>query len=332
MAHLDDNSVLDRGTTFCVGSRIFIADGSGGFNSRPIDQNTSEASEATRRQEIDNFADQLEEVGLSVSNNGTQTQPEFDTISPKTLSELEKDLDKFLEITKQETTVDRKIISYGCQQDINQEEQPVNIVSPTFKDYLKYLMKIRRPRVDNSELLNGIDQVSKSIEGCINLAESSLRKQKSRVSFKITTRKKKTSEDIFSSIDHIDEKIRHCLQLAEDTLNKKKPYDRECGEFVNPWASSNSEMEHDLAFINYVDELDGPISEDELAEWPNDIDLFMEGLSNPDKLEALWKQSKAKKLWDESLLVLLKYPFYPLFILDNGMNLISKSLTVLTPA
>src|SRR6185503_2235218 len=31
------------------------------------------------------------------------------------------------------------------------------------------------------------------------------------------------------------------------------------------------------------------------------------------------------------LLALLKYPFYPLFILDNGMNLISKSLTVLTP-
>ena len=65
---------------------------------------------------------------------------------------------------------------------------------------------------------------------------------------------------------------------------------------------------------------------------PNDIDLFMEGLSNPDKLEALWKQSKAKKLWDESLLALLKYLFYPLFILDNGMNLISKSLTVLTLA
>ena len=34
----------------------------------------------------------------------------------------------------------------------------------------------------------------------------------------------------------------------------------------------------------------------------------------------------------EPVLVLLKYPFYPLFILDNGMNLISKSLTVLTPA
>ena len=33
-----------------------------------------------------------------------------------------------------------------------------------------------------------------------------------------------------------------------------------------------------------------------------------------------------------TLLALLKYPFYPLFILDNGKNSISKSLTVLTPA
>ena len=35
---------------------------------------------------------------------------------------------------------------------------------------------------------------------------------------------------------------------------------------------------------------------------------------------------------DSGLLALLNYPFYPLFILNNGMNLISKSLTVLTPA
>ena len=26
----------------------------------------------------------------------------------------------------------------------------------------------------------------------------------------------------------------------------------------------------------------------------------MEGLTNPDKLETLWEQSKAKKLWDDS--------------------------------
>ena len=35
-------------------------------------------------------------------------------------------------------------------------------------------------------------------------------------------------------------------------------------------------------------------------------------------------------LFLEQLLALLKYPFYPLFNFDNGMNLISKSLTILT--
>ena len=33
-----------------------------------------------------------------------------------------------------------------------------------------------------------------------------------------------------------------------------------------------------------------------------------------------------------ALLALLKYPFYHLFNFDNGMNLISKSLTILTSA
>ena len=61
-----------------------------------------------------------------------------------------------------------------------------------------------------------------------------------------------------------------------------------------------SEIDRDQAFIEYLDELDGPIPDDELVEWSDDINLFMEGLSNPDKLEELWEESKAKKLWDES--------------------------------
>ena len=94
---------------------------------------------------------------------------------------MEEDLDKLLEDTKQETTIDGDILSSGCQQDIIQEEQPINSVSTTtIKNYLKDLMEIRRPLVDNSGFLDGIDRVSNSIEGCINLAESSLRKKKIR--------------------------------------------------------------------------------------------------------------------------------------------------------
>jgi hypothetical protein len=117
------------------------------------------------------FIDQLEELEFPVHVDGTRNQPDFNTIRSKTLSEMEEDLDKLLEITKQETIVDGKILSSGCQQDIIQAEQPVNTVSTTtIENYLKNLTTIQCPNVDNFELLEGIDKVSDSIAGCINLA------------------------------------------------------------------------------------------------------------------------------------------------------------------
>ena len=71
MAPLDDDSVASEGTSFCVGSWIFIADRSGGFESRPIDQATLKVPEATSHHEIDDFIDQLKEVGLPASNSET---------------------------------------------------------------------------------------------------------------------------------------------------------------------------------------------------------------------------------------------------------------------
>jgi len=155
-------------------------------------------------------------------------------------------------------------------------------------------MAISRSRVDNSELLNKIDRVSGSITDCINLAESTLRKKKSSISHEKTSPRTEHMGDIFSGIDHIDEKIAHCIKLAEDTLNSKRFDEQEYPKFVNPWATRLSDPDQDQAFIEYLDELDGPISENELVEWSDDIDLFMEGLSNPDKFEALSEQSKEK--------------------------------------
>ena len=105
---------------------------------------------------------------------------------------MEEDLDKLLEDTKQETTIDGKFLPSGGQQDAVQTEQPVNTVSTaTIKNYLKDLMEIRRPRANNSELLNRIDQVSNSIEGCINLAESNIRKKNRKLaSRKLLARRK----------------------------------------------------------------------------------------------------------------------------------------------
>jgi hypothetical protein len=50
MASLDDNPVLEKGTSLCVGSWIFIADRSGGFESCSINQDPPEVSEAAKQQ------------------------------------------------------------------------------------------------------------------------------------------------------------------------------------------------------------------------------------------------------------------------------------------
>jgi len=106
MASLDDNSVLEKGTSLHVGSWIFVADGSGGFESHSTDQDLPEAAEAAKRREFDEFIDQLEGIGFSDLNNEDRIQPEFDAIKAKTLSKLEEDLEKLLEDPKQETFTD----------------------------------------------------------------------------------------------------------------------------------------------------------------------------------------------------------------------------------
>ena len=49
-------------------------------------------------------------------------------------------------------------------------------------------------------------------------------------------------------------------------------------------------------------------------------------------LESARRTSTVERIGSDLLLALLKYPFYPLFNFDNGMNLISESLTILTSA
>src|SRR6185503_3162438 len=46
--------------------------------------------------------------------------------------------------------------------------------SKTLGKYLTHLKTIKRPKVKNSELLDGVNRVSRSIEGCIKLAETAL--------------------------------------------------------------------------------------------------------------------------------------------------------------
>ena len=69
MASLDDNPVLKKCTYLRIGSWIFVADGSGGFESYSINQDAPEVSEAAKRREFDEFIDQLEEIGFFNFNN-----------------------------------------------------------------------------------------------------------------------------------------------------------------------------------------------------------------------------------------------------------------------
>ena len=114
MAPLDNNAVLAKGTTFYLGSWVFVANGLGGFDSHLIDPSASEASEVTRRREINNFVDQLDEIEFPVHVNEVRSQPDFNTSTPKTLSEMEEDMEKLLEITRQEAIVDREAPMSEC--------------------------------------------------------------------------------------------------------------------------------------------------------------------------------------------------------------------------
>ena len=111
MAPLNDNLVLENGTSFRVGSWIFITNGSGSFESHPIDQDLPEVSKVAKHRELDDFVDQLEEIGFS---DETRIQPVFDVIKTKILSELEEDLERLLEDTKQETSISGKFLLSNC--------------------------------------------------------------------------------------------------------------------------------------------------------------------------------------------------------------------------
>jgi hypothetical protein len=145
MASLVDNPVLEKGTSFHIGSQIFVPDGSGGFESHSTDQDPPEASETAKHREFDEFINQLEEIGFSDLNGEARIQPEFDAIKAKTLSELEEDLEKLLEDSKQETSTN-----------------------------------------EMTTLLNYTP-----------VTEPSLRKKKSKTSFKKTTRKKSSRKTLF---------------------------------------------------------------------------------------------------------------------------------------
>ena len=72
---------------------------------------------------------------------------------------------------------------------------------------MTYLKSIKRPRINNSELLDGVDRVLRSIEGCIKLAESTLGSSKVQQNLEALNPPQERSGDMLSGIDRVDSKL-----------------------------------------------------------------------------------------------------------------------------
>jgi len=78
-------------------------------------------------------------------------------------------LDQLLEAGEQEVTVSREApISDNESVSIIDKTQTSDLIG----NYVQDLKSIKCPRISNTKLLDGVGRVSRSIEGCINLVES----------------------------------------------------------------------------------------------------------------------------------------------------------------
>ena len=81
---------------------------------------------------------------------------------------------------------------------------------------------MKRPKIVNSELLGRVDRVSRSIEGCIRLAESALSSSKAQQNPETLNPPQEWSGDMFSGIDRVDFVLIDCINMAESTLQSMK--------------------------------------------------------------------------------------------------------------
>ena len=129
---------------FVFGSWACTADGTGGFSSHLVTPNSPKSKTHSR------LADIRESAGLDEE----RVPSEFDSDIPENTS------------TQNRTP---GLVEF----DINSDSKKPHF-SKTLEKYLAHLKTIKRPKIKNSELLAGVDQVSRSIESCIKLAETAL--------------------------------------------------------------------------------------------------------------------------------------------------------------
>ena len=94
--------------------------------------------------------------------------------------------------------------------------------SETLGKYVTYLKSIKRPKINNSELVDGVDRVSRSIEGCIKLAESALGSSKTQQNPEALNPPQERSGDILSGVDRVDSTLIDYIKISEGTLQNKR--------------------------------------------------------------------------------------------------------------
>jgi len=151
MAGSSDANNVPEGTTLVFGSWECTTDGSGGFSSHLVMPNSSKPKTALQPADVYKIAEL----------DGKQAPPELSSDSPENMSTPTR----ILELAESDTNSDPENLQF----------------SKTLGKYLTYLKSIERPEINNSELLDGVDRVSRSIEECIKLAESALGSSKNTV-------------------------------------------------------------------------------------------------------------------------------------------------------
>jgi outer membrane protein OmpA-like peptidoglycan-associated protein len=143
MAGSSDANNVPEGTTLVFGSWACTADGLGGFSSHLVTPNSPKPK-----------ATQLADIRETVDLNENRVLLELSSDNAENVSTPTRTLGS---------------VEFGANSD---SEKPH--FSETLGKYVTYLKSIKRLKINNSELLDGVDRVSRSIEGCIKLAESAL--------------------------------------------------------------------------------------------------------------------------------------------------------------
>ena len=192
MAESSNANNVPEGTTLVFGSWSCKADGSGGFSSQLITPKASESKTNNQSAEISDTT----ELGRD-----------------QALLELSSD-------TTENVSTPTRILG-SVEFDTNSNFEKLYF-SETLGKYVTYLKSIKCPKINNSELLDGVDQVSRSIEGCIKLAESALGSSKSQQNPEASNPPQERSGDILSGVDRVDSTLVDCIKMAEVTLQNKQ--------------------------------------------------------------------------------------------------------------